>query len=145
MGLPRKIELLQNDLVAINQQHQEVVTNTLQIAEYFKKRPSSVNQRVASLSIRELLKLKPSYYLNQQGKQQKYHQLNCDLFLLVVMGFTGNKVAQFKTDFIKLFNSQEAELRQWRKQALLATDSTNKANDSLYQLQGDLKDVIPDS
>jgi len=145
MALPTKTELLKEDLVVINQQHHKVITNTLQIAQYFKKRPSNINQRIASLSERGRLNIKPSYYLNQQGKEQKYYELNRDQFLLVVMGFTGDKADQFKAGFIALFNSQEAELEQWQEKALLASNSTKKANDNIYQLQHDLKAVIPNS
>ena len=145
MTLPTKAKLLQHDLVAIDCQHKNATTNTIQVADHFGKRPSNVNQRIASLSKRGRLKIKPSYYLNQQGKQQNYYELNRDQFLLVVMGFTGDKADQFKADFIQLFNSQEAELLQWRKQSILTSDSTKQANDNVYKLQAELAKVIPKS
>jgi len=145
MSLPTKAELLQHDLVAVDHQHKKAITNTIQVADHFGKRPSNVNQRIALLVKRGRLKIKPSYYLNQQGKEQKYHELNRDQFLLVVMGFTGEKADQFKADFIQLFNQQEAELLQWRKQSVLTSDSTKQANDKVYQLQAELAEVIPRS
>ena len=145
MTFPTKAELLQYDLVAINHQHKKVITNTLQVANHLNKRPSEVNRRIASLTKKGLCRIAPSYYLNQQGKQQNYYELNRDQFLLVVMGFTGDKADQFKADFIQLFNQQEAELLQWREQVLLTTDSTKQANDKVYQLQAALAEVIPRS
>lgn len=143
--LPRKAELLQHDLVDIDQHHKKVITNTLQVADYFSKRPSEVNRRIASLTKKGLCRIAPSYYLNQQGKQQNYYELNRDQFLLVVMGFTGDKADQFKTDFIRLFNQQEAELQQWQNGRLIATNATKQANDQVAVLQADLAKVIPAS
>jgi Rha family phage regulatory protein len=143
--LPTRIDLLQGGIVTLDHQHKKVITNTIQVADHFGKRPSNVNQRIASLVKRGRLKIKPSYYLNQQGKQQNYYELNRDQFLLVVMGFTGDKADQFKSDFIQLFNSQEAELQQWRKQSVLTSDSTKQANDKVYQLQAELAEEIPGS
>jgi len=144
-ALPTKNELLQCNLVDIDQHHRRIITNTLQVADYFGKRPSNVNQRISSLIQRGRLKIKPSYYLNQQGKRQKYYELNRDQFLLVVMGFTGDMADQFKADFIRLFNKQEIELIKWQLQRHIATDSTKQANNQIYWLRTALSQVIPTS
>jgi Rha family phage regulatory protein len=143
--LPTKTDLLKTDIVAIDQHHKKVITSSIQIADYFGKRHSNVIRRVTALIKIGLLKIEPSYYLNQQLKKQKYHELNRDQFLLVVMGFTGDKADKFKSDFIKLFNQQETELRQWRTGRLIASDMTKAANDQIYWLKNDLKKVIPNS
>tara|TARA_R110002050_G_scaffold57423_5_gene129278 strand:+ start:199227 stop:199973 length:747 start_codon:yes stop_codon:yes gene_type:complete len=145
MNLPTKLDLLQTNLVDIDWQHKQVITNTLQVADYFGKRPSNVNQRITSLVKRGRLKIKPTYYLDQQGKQQKYYELNRDQFLLVVMGFTGDKADQFKADFIRLFNQQEQELQYWQQQRYLASESTKQTNEQLYWLQTELAKIIPSS
>lgn len=144
-NLPTKLELLQTDLVEIDHQHKKVTTNTLQVAEYFNKRPSEINRRITALGKKGLCKIAPSYYHDRQGKKQKYYELNRDQFLLLVLGFTGHKAERFKADFIRLFNQQEKELSHWRKQALLTTDSTKQANYQLYRLQKALIGVIPTS
>jgi Rha family phage regulatory protein len=143
--LPTKTELLEVSIVAIDQLHKKVITNTIQVADSFGKRPSNVNQRISSLLKRGRLKIKPSYYLNQQGKEHVYYKLNRDQFLLVVMGFTGSKADQFKSDFIQLFNQQEAELRQWQTGRLVSTDTTKQANDQIYWLKNKLAETIPTS
>jgi Rha family phage regulatory protein len=143
--LPTKTDLLKTDIVAIDQHHKKVITSSVQIADYFGKRHSNVIRRVTALIKKGLLKIEPSYYLNQQAKKQKYHELSRDQFLLVVMGFTGDKADRFKTEFIKLFIHQEAELKQWRAGRLIASDTTKDANDQIYKLQNELKNVIPNS
>jgi Rha family phage regulatory protein len=143
--LPTKTELLEVSIVAIDQLHKKVITNTIQLANHFLKRPSEINRRIALLSNKGLCRIAPSYYLNQQGKKQKYYELSRDQFLLVVMGFTGSKADQFKSDFIQLFNQQEAELRQWQTGRLVATDTTKQANDQINLLRNKLAETIPTS
>ena len=143
--LPTKSELLEVSIVAIDQLHKKVITSTVQIADYFGKRHSNVIRRLTALSEIGLLKIEPSYYLNQQAKKQKYYQLNRDQFLLVVMGFTGSKADQFKADFIQHFNQQETELRQWQQGRLVAIDTTKEANEQIYWLKNKLAETIPNS
>ena len=143
--LPTKSELLEVSIVAIDQFHKKATTNTIQLANHFLKRPSEINRRIALLSNKGLCRIAPSYYLNQQGKKQKYYELNRDEFLLVVMGFTGSQADQFKADFIKLFNQQETELRQWQQGRLAAIDTTKEANGQIYLLKNKLAETIPNS
>ena len=143
--LPTKSELLEVSIVAIDQFHKKATTNTIQLANHFLKRPSEINRRIALLSNKGLCRIAPSYYLNQQGKKQKYYELNRDEFLLVVMGFTGSKADKFKSDFIQLFNQQETELRQWQQGRLVAIDTTKEANDQIHLLQNKLAETIPNS
>ncbi len=144
-NLLTKSDLQQTSLVDIDRLHKKVMTNSLQVAAHFNKRPSEINRRISVLGKKGLCRIAPSYYLNQQGKQQKYYELNRDQFLLVVMGFTGDKADRFKTDFIRLFNQQEEELIEWRQQRHIASDTTKQANDQVYLLQKDLAEVIPSS
>jgi Rha family phage regulatory protein len=143
--LPTKSELLEVSIVATDQFHKKVITNTIQLANHFLKRPSEINRRIALLSNKGLCRIAPSYYLNQQGKKQKYYELNRDEFLLVVMGFTGSKADKFKSDFIQLFNQQETELRQWQQGRLVAIDTTKEANGQIYLLKNKLAETIPNS
>lgn len=143
--LPTRIDLLQGGIVTLDHQHKKVITNTIQVAHHFDKRPSNVNQRITSLVKRDRLKIKPMYYLDQQGREQKYHELNRDQFLLVVMGFTGDKADQFKADFITLFNHVEGERDYWMQQRHLASDNTKLANDNIFWLKTALAKEIPSS
>ena len=143
--LPTKADLLKTDIVAIDQHHKKVITSSVQIADYFGKPHSNVIRRITALIKKDLLKTEAIYYLDRYGRCQKFYELNRDQFLLVVMGFTGDKADRFKADFIKLFNQQEAELREWRTGRLVAADTTKQANDQIYKLQNELKAVIPSS
>jgi Rha family phage regulatory protein len=143
--LPTKSELLEVSLVAVDKQHKKIITNSIQIANHFLKRPSELNRRIALLSKKGLCRIAPSYYLNQQGKKQVYYVLNRDEFLLVVLGFTGNKADRFKADFIKLFNRQETELIAWQQGRRIAIDTTKGANDQIFWLKNKLAETIPDS
>ena len=144
-ALPSKLDLLQSSIVSIDYKHKKVITNSLQIASYFGKRPSDVNRRIARLVKKGLCKVTQSYYLNQQGKKQNYYELSRDIFLLVVLGFTGVKADQFKADFIQLFNRLEAELHQWQTGRKLTVNATKQANDELQWLKSELAKVIPTS
>ena len=70
--LPTKSDLQQTNLVNVDSLHKKVTTNTLQVAAHFNKRPSEINRRIDMLGKRGLCRTVPSYYLNQQGKRQKY-------------------------------------------------------------------------
>ncbi len=144
-NLPTKAELQKTSLVDIDRLHTKATANTLQVAEHFGKRHDNVLKRIAVLSKRGHLQLEASYYLNQQGKRQKYHELNRDQFLLVVFGFTGEKADGFKSDFIRLFNQQEAELTHWREKRLTSISTTKQANNQVHLLQEALRDIIPHS
>lgn len=143
--LPAKEELLTNGLVAIDQHHRKITTNSLQVAAYFGKRASDVNRKVDHLNRIGLCKIAPSYYLNKQNKRQKFFPLNRDEFLQLALGFTGRKAEQFRRDFIQFFNEQEAELEEWEADRIQAAEWTNQANDSIFQLQTRLKSELPDS
>ena len=143
--LPTNTELLKGGLVSIDSSHKLITTNSLKVAEHFGKRPSNVNQKIRRLMKNGRLKIKPSYYRNQQDKQQIYYPLTRDQFLQVVFGFTGDKAEQFHADFIKLFNQQEAELNEWRKSRQSIIEPTKIANDSIEWLKKELTKEIPES
>jgi len=142
---PTNLDLLKGDIVSINLCHKKIITSSLQVAKYFNKRPADVNRRIRNLIKKGLCKITPSDYLNQQRKTQKYYELNRDQFMLVALGFNGDKAEQFKVEIIERFNKLESELIEWRKGRLTASDSTKTANKELQWLQNELTIVIPNS
>lgn len=56
-----------------------------------------------------------SRYLNEQNKEQPMFLMNRDGFTLLAMGFTGKKAMQFKLEYIKAFNSMEAQIKASQK------------------------------
>lgn len=95
----------------------QAVTSSLLIAEKFGKEHKNVMQSIRNLigvtaensAIAEMFS--ESRYLNEQNKEQPMFLMNRDGFTLLAMGFTGKKAMQFKLEYIKAFNSMEAQIK----------------------------------
>ena len=99
----------------------QAVTSSLLIAEKFCKEHKNVMQSIRNLiggtaensAIAEMFS--ESTYLNEQNKEQPMFLMNRDGFTLLAMGFTGKKAMQFKLEYIKAFNSMEAQIKASQK------------------------------
>lgn len=99
----------------------QAVTSSLLIAEKFGKEHKNVMQSIRNLigvtaensAIAEMFS--ESRYLNEQNKEQPMFLINRDGFTLLAMGFTGKKAMQFKLEYIKAFNSMEAQIKASQK------------------------------
>ena len=99
----------------------QALTNSLLIAEKFGKEHKNVMQSIRNLiggtaensAIAEMFS--ESTYLNEQNKEQPMFLMNRDGFTLLAMGFTGKKAMQFKLEYIKAFNSMEAQIKASQK------------------------------
>lgn len=99
----------------------QAVTSSLLIAEKFGKEHKNVMQSIRNLiggtaensAIAEMFS--ESTYLNEQNKEQPMFLMNRDGFTLLAMGFTGKKAMQFKLEYIKAFNSMEAQIKASQK------------------------------
>lgn len=99
----------------------QAVTSSLLIAEKFGKEHKNVMQSIRNLiggtaensAIAEMFS--ESRYLNEQNKEQPMFLMNRDGFTLLAMGFTGKKAMQFKLEYIKAFNSMEAQIKASQK------------------------------
>ena len=99
----------------------QAVTSSLLIAEKFGKEHKNVMQSIRNLiggtaensAIAEMFS--ESTYLNEQNKEQPMFLMNRDGFTLLAMGFTGKKAMQFKLEYIKAFNSMEAQIKDSQK------------------------------
>ena len=99
----------------------QAVTSSLLIAEKFGKEHKNVMQSIRNLiggtaensAIAEMFS--ESTYLNEQNKEQPMFLMNRDGFTLLAMGFTGKKAMQFKLEYIKAFNSMEAQIKSSQK------------------------------
>ena len=97
------------------------VTSSLLIAEKFGKEHKNVMQSIRNLiggtaensAIAEMFS--ESTYFNEQNKEQPMFLMNRDGFTLLAMGFTGKKAMQFKLEYIKAFNSMEAQIKASQK------------------------------
>lgn len=99
----------------------QAITSSLLVAEKFGKEHKNVMQSIRNLiggtaensAIAEMFQ--ESRYLNEQNKEQPMFLMNRDGFTLLAMGFTGKKAMQFKLEYIKAFNSMEAQIKASQK------------------------------
>lgn len=104
-------------LVRITERNKkEVLTTTSrQVAEVFEKRHDNVLRDIESLECSaefRLLNFEESEYINAQSRSQKEYVLTKDGFVMLVMGYTGEKAMKFKEAYINAFNEMEKELRR---------------------------------
>lgn len=104
----------QNSQHLVMVSNDQVVTTSLQVAEYFDKRHADVLRQINNL-ITLNAKLRLGYesvtYEDSNGKKQPMYLMNRDGFTLLAMGFTGKKAMQFKIAYINAFNEMEDILR----------------------------------
>ena len=125
------------DLVFL--QHRQALTTSLKVAEYFGKQHKNVLAAIERCKS-DLLNFKPvknaesnqrdfapvenaiiaDSYIDAKGEKRPMYLLNRDGFMFVVMGFTGEKAAQLKWNYIQAFNAMEQKLvelnsEQWRE------------------------------
>lgn len=104
----------QNSQHLVMVSNDQVVTTSLQVAEYFDKRHADVLRQINNL-ITHNAKLRLGYesvtYEDSNGKKQPMYLMNRDGFTLLAMGFTGKKAIQFKIAYINAFNEMEDILR----------------------------------
>lgn len=125
---PVKKVMPKSDLVLI--QNDEVYADSRKIAEYFEKRHDNVIRDIEEI-IRQLnvetasdietsklrflnfdkMFIKGDYEVEGQARKYPMYYLNRDGFMLLAMGFTGQKAFHFKLLFINEFNRMESALR----------------------------------
>ncbi|MBQ3445111.1 MAG: Rha family transcriptional regulator [Selenomonadaceae bacterium] len=113
-----------NELVFLKSN--QALTTSLKMADYFGKRHDNVLQAIERANA-TLLNFKDSKnaiikttYKDETGKSNPMYLLNRDGFMFVAMGFTGEKAAQLKWNYIQAFNAMEAALaerksEQWQE------------------------------
>ena len=102
-------------LVSVN--NNQVVTTSLQIAEFFDKEHKSVLRQINSLECSDLFRQRnfaPSCYTRKNGnvtKSYPMYYITKDGFTILAMGFTGKIAVKFKEAYINAFNEMENRLR----------------------------------
>ena len=103
-----------NELVKINENNQ-VTTDSLTVADRFGKRHCDVLRSIKMLkcskdfNVRNFASVE---YLDQKGEKRTYYDMTYDGWMFLVMGFTGEKAAEWKEKFIVAFRSMEAKLKE---------------------------------
>ena len=103
-----------NDLGIYTSENNRLVVSSRKVAEVFEK-----EHNIVMRSIRELgcdddfsrCNFAQSTYMSDRGKEYPEYLMTRDGFTLLAMGFTGEKVMQWKIKYIEAFNKMEAELR----------------------------------
>lgn len=103
------------DLVFKGESNQ-ILTNSLLVAEKFGKEHRNVMQSINSLinSAENSAVLKMfviSSYVASNNKENPMYIMNRDGFTLLAMGFTGEKALQFKLEYINAFNKMEETIK----------------------------------
>lgn len=115
-----------NELVKINDNNQ-VTTDSLTVADRFGKRHSDVLRSIKFLKCSEEFRQRnfaSSSYINEQGKGQPYYDMTQDGWMFLVMGFTGERAAEWKEKFIVAFRAMEAELRKRQDKPVIVSEHT---------------------
>ncbi|HDR8066187.1 TPA: Rha family transcriptional regulator [Bacillus cereus] len=95
-------------------ENNEVVTDSLMVAEVFDKQHYHVLRDIENLletGIVSPLNFEQSTYVNERAREYKKYNLTKDGFTLLVMGFTGGAAMNFKLMYIDEFNKMEQELK----------------------------------
>lgn len=95
----------------------QVVTNSLKVAEAFTKQHKDVLKRLKSIECSEEFterNFAPSEYIDSTGRVLPMYEMTKDGFMFLVMGFTGAKAAAVKEAYIRVFNEMAAALEDER-------------------------------
>ncbi|WP_418495510.1 Rha family transcriptional regulator [Coprobacter sp.] len=141
-----------NNLVFKGQNNQ-VLTNSLLVAEKFGKKHYHVMD-----SIRNLLNSHEKSgqyfvlgtYIDNSGKENPMYVMNRDGFTLLVMGFTGEKALQFKMDYIEAFNKMEQTIHfggfsvpsTFREALILAAKQQEQIEEQQKKIKQDAPKVL---
>ena len=127
----------------------EIITTSRVIAKKFGKRHDNVISKIEKLESMAAideefsrLNFKVAKYKDRQGKERKEYYLTRDGMSFLIMGFNGEKAAQFKVDFINAFNAMEEYIKS-REEARIGfrpmTDAIadNKVNPKSYDFSNE--------
>lgn len=95
----------------------QVVTNSLKVAEAFGKRHDNVIRTLKTIECSEefnALNFEGVDYIDGKGEVRPMYEMTKDGFIFLVMGFTGAKAAAIKEAYIRVFNEMAAALEDER-------------------------------
>ena len=107
-------------------QNDQVKTNSVLVAKVFNKEHGKVMRDIANLKCSNDFRAANfglSSYVNEQNKEFPMYEMTKDGFTFLVMGYTGQKAAEFKEAYINAFNKMEAELKSQQTKQLSAAES----------------------
>lgn len=105
------ISLIPQDAVIFN--HNQARTNSIKVAEAFKKRHDNVVRNIQGLQCSpefNALNFEVVEYLDKKGEKRTMWEMTKDGFMFIVMSFTGKKAAMIKEAYINAFNAMAEQL-----------------------------------
>lgn len=92
---------------------EKLITTSLKVAEKFEKEHRHILDAIRNLAAENSAAkfFTETTYINR-GKKYPMYEMDRDGFSLLAMGFTGEKALRWKLDYIKAFNTMEAELKR---------------------------------
>ena len=103
-----------NDDLGLVIKDNKVVVCSRDVARVFEREHRDVLKAIRNLGCSDEFRLRnfaQSTYTNEQNHEQPEYLLTRDGFVLLAMGFTGEKAMRFKEAYIAAFNAMEEELR----------------------------------
>ena len=100
-------------IITYDNDHQQPVVSSLQIAEDFGKQHKNVIQSIQNL-VAENSAAKSWFYettYESRGKQYPMYLMNKDGFTFLVMGFNGKLANEWKIKYIQAFNAMERQIK----------------------------------
>ena len=97
-------------------------TTSRKVAEIFNKNHKDVLRGIQNLGCSEEFgrrNFAPTSYTDSWNREQSEYLLTKDGFVILVMGYTGEKAMSFKEFYIERFNEMETRLRQREEKQLL--------------------------
>lgn len=97
------------------QNEETLITTSRKVAEVFGKEHYNVLRDIESLSCSTnfaALNFEVSCYKDKSGKNNKEYIITKDGFVMLVMGYTGERAMRFKEAYIAEFNAMDKELKR---------------------------------
>lgn len=124
----------------------QVLTNSLLVAEKFEKEHSKVIRDIQNLSCSDEFRAANfgvSSYISLQNKELPMYVMTKDGFSFLVMGYTGVKAGMFKEEYIKAFNKMEETIKNggfnvpksFREALLLAAEQQEVIENQQKQIE----------
>lgn len=104
--------------------HDKITTTSMIVAEIFEKEHKNVLRAIENLECTEEfreLNFELSSYKTLQNKKLPMFFITKDGFMMLAMGFTGERAARFREAFIKAFNKMEKMLFEAKTPVLIPT------------------------
>lgn len=107
----------------------KAVTTSLSVAAVFKKRHNNVVRDIENIcknsALVNVLNFEHIEYKDSRNRIQRMFTMDRTGFVLLAMGFTGDKALEFKIKYIQAFDAMEAELMKQRENTPIITHEPN--------------------